>query len=103
MCQGMHIADRSLFLAISRLFWTFDFKRAIDENSKQEIVPDMTDLSDGLFIMPNPFRPNIVPRDEGKAQCVRREWAKMQELLDEEMQWKVLPEGLIWNDYKPSE
>ncbi|RDW79387.1 hypothetical protein BP6252_04025 [Coleophoma cylindrospora] len=103
ICQGMHIADRSLFLAISRLLWAFDFNRAIDETTKQEIVPDSADVSDGLFIMPNPFRANIVPRNESKVTLLRREWAQMQELLDEEMQWKTVPEGLIWNDYEPSQ
>ncbi|KAI1487972.1 cytochrome P450 [Biscogniauxia mediterranea] len=103
LCQGMHIADRSLFLAISRLLWAFDFKRPIDQTTGQEIIPDMNDLSEGLFVQPRPFGAVITPRNEYKARRVRDEWKKMTELLDDEMQWKNVPEGLIWRDYEPLE
>jgi hypothetical protein len=99
----MHIADRSLFLAISRLLWGFDFRRAVDEATGKEIVPDMDDITEGLFVLPKPFKANIVPRDAAKAARVREEWAKMEELLDGELQWKNVPEGLIWKDYEPEE
>ncbi|KAI4151746.1 MAG: hypothetical protein LQ341_000851 [Variospora aurantia] len=102
-CLGMHIADRSMFLAISRLLWAFDFKRAIDAKTQQEIIPDMDELIDGVFVLPKPFRANIVPRSGHKAEHVRKEWVGMLELLDEEMQWKAVPEGLIWRDYEPAE
>lgn len=29
LCQGMHIAERSLFLAISRLVWAFNFEKPL--------------------------------------------------------------------------
>lgn len=103
LCQGMHIADRSLFLAISRLLWAFDFERAIDESTNQEIIPDMEELvpDSGMFVQPRPFKANIKPRSASKAQQVREEWGKMTELLDHEMQWKNVPEGLVWKDYEP--
>lgn len=103
LCQGMHIADRSLFLAISRLLWAFDFKRAIDPETGKEIVPDMNDITEGLFVLPKPFKANIVPRTAAKAARVREEWGKMEELLDGDLQWKAVPEGLIWKDYEPEE
>ncbi|KAL7623161.1 hypothetical protein AAE478_006842 [Parahypoxylon ruwenzoriense] len=103
ICQGMHIADRSLFLGISRLLWAFDFERAIDGRSGEEIVPDMEALTEGLFILPQPFKANIKPRSAWKANRVREEWRKMTELLDDEMQWKTVPEGMIWRDYEPVE
>ncbi|KAI0151250.1 cytochrome P450 [Pestalotiopsis sp. NC0098] len=102
LCQGMHIADRSLFLAISRLLWAFDFRRAVGGDG-QEIVPDMADLIDGTFVQPRAFRADIRPRSAFKAECVRREWAAMRELLDDELQWKSVPEGLIWRDYEPAD
>ncbi|CAH0003353.1 unnamed protein product, partial [Clonostachys byssicola] len=103
ICQGMHIADRSLFLAISRTLWAFDFKRVVDPEAKQELVPDTDDLVDGMFIRPNSFKADIVPRNEARASQVREEWAKATELLDENMQWKIVPEGLIWKDYEAVE
>jgi len=99
LCQGMHIAERSLFLAISRLLWTFDLRTARNADG-DEIVPDAADLTEGLMIQPKPFPASIVPRNSDKAQMVKDEWEKMEELLDEDLQWKVLPEGLIWKEYK---
>lgn len=100
-CLGMHIADRSLFLGISRLLWAFDFKRAVDPETHQEIIPNMDELTEGIFVLPKPFQANIVPRSVDKAQRVQEEWDKMMELLDEDMQWKAVPKGLIWTDYEP--
>ncbi|WQF79469.1 Putative cytochrome P450 [Colletotrichum destructivum] len=97
-CQGMHIADRSLFLAISRLLWAFDFQRAVDRETGREIVPDMDDLAEGVMMLPKPFEAKLSPRSASKAECVRREWADMERLLDEKAQWKEVPEGLIWKD-----
>jgi len=54
VCQGMHIAERSLFLAISRLLWGFDFSKALDSHGN-EITPDIDDLTEGLFVFPRPF------------------------------------------------
>ncbi|KAI1772057.1 cytochrome P450 [Hypoxylon cercidicola] len=102
LCQGMHIADRTMFLAISRLLWAFDFRRHIDEETGEEVVPDMDDLEDGLFVLPRAFKAHIMPR-EGKAQRAREEWDRLAELLDADLQWEVVPEGMIWRDYDPSE
>lgn len=101
ICQGMYIADRNLFLAISRLLWAFDIDRAIDPSTGTEIVPEMGDLTEGLLSRPVPFPANVKPRSQAKADAVRREWDKMTELLDDEMQWKTVPEGLVWKDYVP--
>lgn len=97
----MHIADRNLFLAMSRLLWAFDFRRPVDKSTGKEIVPDMEDLTEGLLVCPNPFNADIRPRSEAKAQAVKAEWEKMTELLDDELQWKTVPEGLVWRDYEP--
>ncbi|KAI1125338.1 cytochrome P450 [Nemania abortiva] len=97
-CQGIHIADRSIFLAISRLLWAFDFGKAIDQETGQEIAPDMDDFVEGVMQFPKPFRASIRARDAEKAETVRQEWADMSTLLDEQKQWRVVPEGLIWKD-----
>ncbi|KAI1119041.1 cytochrome P450 [Nemania sp. NC0429] len=94
-CQGMHIADRSLFLAISRLLWAFDFQRDVDHCTGQELVPDMEDLADGIMMFPNPFPAKILPRSMSRAQAVREEWKAMSGLLDEHGQWISLPDELV--------
>ncbi|KIA75782.1 hypothetical protein HK57_00396 [Aspergillus ustus] len=99
MCQGMHIADRSLFLAMARTLWAFDFKPAVDERTGQEIVPDVDDIVDGLFVCPRAFPARIVPRDEGKRKRVEEEWGVVAGLLDDGGQWKSVPKGLKWRDY----
>jgi cytochrome P450 len=98
LCQGMHIAERSLYLAIARLLWAFEFQPRCDAHGKS-VMPDPEDLTEGMLVQPRPFPVRIVPRDGDKAACVREEWEMMGGLLDEEMQWKVLPEGLIWKEY----
>ena len=103
LCQGMHIADANLFLAISRLLWAFDFRRARRPEDGREVVPDPAQLTEGFLVQPLPFAADIVPRSEHKARRVREEWEKMTELLDEELQWKTVPEGIIWKDYDPIE
>jgi cytochrome P450 len=102
LCQGMHIAERSLFLAISRLLWAFEFHKVHDKAGK-EMHPDSNSLTEGLFVLPTPFPARIVPRSAEKAALVRAEWSKMQEMLDEEQQWKVMPEGLIWKKYEATQ
>ncbi|OTB07018.1 hypothetical protein M426DRAFT_54404 [Hypoxylon sp. CI-4A] len=105
VCQGMHIADRSIFLAISRLLWAFDFERATDEKTGKEMIPDRKALvpENGSFVQPAPFKAAIKPRSAWKAQQIREEWGKMTELLDDDGQWKAVPEGLVWRDYEPTE
>lgn len=97
-CSGMHIADRSLFLAISRLLWAFDFQKAVDPVTGEVITPDMDNLMEGIMAMPNSFPANISPRTAQKAQVVREEWEQVSGLLDGQSQWKTVPEGLIWKD-----
>ena len=102
ICQGMHIAERSLFFAISRMLWAFDFGLARNEQGR-EIVPDPTDLPGGFLVQPRAFPARITPRDEKRCVVIREEWEKMKELLDEEEQWRELPKGLVFKDYHPTE
>ncbi|KAF6784298.1 cytochrome p450 [Colletotrichum sojae] len=95
LCQGMHVADRSLFLSISRLLWAFNLGRAVDDQGN-EIVPDAEDLTDGFLVQPRPFLANITPRSETHAEIVRKEWDVSQELLDDSKQWKEVPQGMVF-------
>lgn len=104
VCQGMHIAERSLFLAVTRLLWAFDFKPAVDERTgKAKAMPDVDDLRGSLTVQPAPFEVRIVPRTEDKAAMLREMWADVQKVsLDEETkQWKHLPEGMAFSTWMP--
>lgn len=92
VCQGMHIAERSLFLAISRLLWAFDFEMAVDEEGKK-IVPDADELQEGVFVQPKRFPARVAVRSEERAEAVRKGWQEMEGQLDERGQWKKVPKG----------
>ncbi|KAK1978635.1 cytochrome P450 [Colletotrichum cereale] len=94
-CQGTHIADRSLFLAISRLLWSFRFERAVDSRGT-EVVPDAEDITDGVLVQPRPFKARITARSEAHVRIVRKEWEASRELLDGEDQWKEVPRGMVF-------
>lgn len=94
VCQGMHIAERSLFLGISRLLWAFDFEKALDGEGAP-ITPDASEFTEGALVQPKPYPAKIVPRSAQKVQTIRQEWKAMENLLDEEGQWKVRPEALV--------
>lgn len=81
MCPGSHVAERSLFIAMSRLLWAFDF---LAVNGKE---PDANGLRQGIVMMPEPFEADIRAR-EGKADLVKNIWQEAQKLLDEDGQWK---------------
>jgi hypothetical protein len=102
LCQGMHIAERSLFLGISRLLWAFQFDYARDA-SGNEVPVDIKKLTQGLVVLPEPFEAHIYPRSEERAELVRKEWRDCASLLDEKRQWREVPKGMVFSTYKESE
>ena len=100
VCQGMHIAERSLFLGMSRMLWAFNFEKARDSHGS-EITPDISELTEGLFVMPKRFPSKIVPRSEKHAQRIRQEWADCRSLLNDDWQWKEVPKGMAFSTYTP--
>lgn len=95
MCQGMHIAERSLFLAAARILWAFDIEKPIGPDGKP-ISPDIDDLVGGTTVQPNDFKVSIKPRTEAKAAMIREAWKQCEdEVLDPiTKQWKSVPEGM---------
>lgn len=98
MCQGIHIAERSLYLGISRLLWAFDFRPGIDPVTGREVpLSDDDPLQGGVFVMPRPFPARITPRDADKARAVRGAWEEVSgRFLDGALQWKEVPKVSIW-------
>lgn len=93
VCQGMHIADRSLFLAISRLLWAFNFLPDCDSTGNI-CLPDANNLTEGLLVHPKPFKIRVIARSLEKAEKVKKEWDMMDEHLNEKGQWKKVPDGI---------
>jgi hypothetical protein len=104
LCQGMHIAERSLFLAISRLVWAYNLEKARDTNG-QPITPDIEDLVGGLTVTPADFKAVITPRSKEKANIIMKEWKHCEEVLldPQTKQWKEVPQGMKFSTYVSGE
>lgn len=64
ICPGLPAAERELWLAISRLLWSFDFRALPDE-------PISLEEYDGLSgRTPIPFRLCLTPRFEGAGDII---------------------------------
>lgn len=92
ICPGIHVAERSLFLGISRILWAFHVEPALDA-AGEPILPDQEKLTQGFVCMPEPFQAKITPRSQARADMVVREWenAENESLDPETKQWKVSP------------
>ncbi|KAM7210865.1 Cytochrome P450 [Rhypophila decipiens] len=99
LCQGIHTAERSLFLAMACMLWAFDI------STPEPDKIDTEDLRGGLAAVPAPFECIIKPRDEKRAEVVKREWQRMQdEFLDPvTKQWVRVPEDLKIKTYSGAE
>jgi len=94
ICPGMHVAERSLFLGMSRLLWAFNFEPEVDADGKP-IIPDIERLTQGFVCMPEPYQARISPRSKERAELVEKEWSEAKRLLDPVTnQWMSIPEGM---------
>jgi len=95
ICPGMHVAERSLFIGMSRLLWAFDFSPKLDA-SGNAIMPDIENLTQGFVIRPEKYEATIKPRSKKRAELVEMEWkmAQKQSLNPVDKQWEVIPEGM---------
>ncbi|KAJ8117752.1 hypothetical protein OPT61_g1127 [Boeremia exigua] len=81
VCPGYHVAERGLFIAISRLLWAFKFERTYDELGN--MIPIEQDATTpGLIV--RPIECTISPRDEKRTALIRTEWKNAQAMLDSE-------------------
>ncbi|CBF76209.1 cytochrome P450 [Aspergillus nidulans FGSC A4] len=81
ICPGIHVAERNLFLAISKLIWAFSIEPGVDESGKV-IEPDLdprTGYSEGFLVCANDFPCRIMPRSEAKRESIMREYQRAQE------------------------
>ena len=101
LCQGIHIAERSLFLGISRLLWAFDLTKPLDDNGNP-ITPDIDDLVGGITVQPRDYQAVFTPRSPEKVKIIRGAAHECQDLLDPNtQQWKKMPEGMALSTWMP--
>ncbi|KAF9464067.1 cytochrome P450 [Collybia nuda] len=87
-CQGTHITEASLFIALSRLIWGIDFQAPADARTGIPIIPDIADdeatFSDGFVSIPKIFKVAFKPRSERKRRIM------VQAYEDVQAEWQVL-------------
>lgn len=102
LCQGIHIAERSLFLGMSRILWGFNLDKPLDAVG-DPITPDVDDLVGGITMHPRPYKVDIVPRSPERAAIIRQAVKECESLLHPETkQWKQVPEGMVFGAWKPT-
>lgn len=101
LCQGIHIAERSLFYGISRLVWGFNFRPTISEEG-QAMTYDVDDLVGGITVEPRQFSCRIEARSARAADIIRQEAEACNKMLDlEHGQWKDTPKGMAFSTWLP--
>lgn len=90
--QGMHVAERSLFLGMARILAAFDIKPALDPQGKP-IIPDQEKFTQGFACMPEEYPARITPRSKAKAKLIIQEWEEAEKtcLDPETKQWIKSP------------
>lgn len=92
ICQGLNIAERSLFLGYAYMLWAFNLEHALDENGLK--IPVSTeDVTQGIVCRPVPFQLKLVERDPARTQKVLTAWDSAKELLSH------YPEGIRSTQY----
>lgn len=88
ICPGMHVAERSLFLGMSRILWGFDVTPEQDEKGR-DVLPDQEKLTQGFVCMPEEFSARITPRSAARAELIRKDWqeAETTNLDAQSKQW----------------
>ncbi|KAK3700221.1 hypothetical protein LTR37_016100 [Vermiconidia calcicola] len=101
LCQGIHIAERSLFLGIARLIFAFEFSPAINDRTGQPITYDVDDLVGGITVEPRHYPCTITLRSESKAKMIREAVeADAESFLDSKTgQWKKTPPGMAFTTW----
>ena len=82
LCPGIHLADRNLFHAISKILWAFDLQMATDKETGRPIVPDtsiVTGYREGLTACVNNFPIRMTVRSEKRRETIQREFERVQQ------------------------
>ncbi|KAG9186499.1 hypothetical protein G6011_09607 [Alternaria panax] len=77
ICPGMHLAERSLFVAIAKLLWAFGFR---EEPGKPVDIDPGTGFMDGVVRTPENFECEIWVRGERKG-VPKKEFAEVMDVF----------------------
>lgn len=78
LCPGIHLAERSLFLAIAKILWALNIEPGVDLENKV-IEPDVsndTAYSSGFLVCAEKYPCRITPRSQAHKETIMREFKK---------------------------
>ncbi|KAL6241591.1 hypothetical protein RBB50_011614 [Rhinocladiella similis] len=87
VCPGFHVAERGLFIAISRMLWGFELHRVCGADGQFEPI-DRDAVTPGFIVRPEAHNCDIRPRDPERARVIQQAWAEAQTQLDSEGNFK---------------
>lgn len=68
-CPGVHVAERSLYINISRVLWGFNISKKKGLDGK--LIEPTQAMVRGFMSVPEPFECDITPRSERHARIIR--------------------------------
>ncbi|KAF1829297.1 cytochrome P450 2D18 [Decorospora gaudefroyi] len=77
LCPGIHLAERTLFVAVAKLLWAFEFK---EKPGTPIDVDPRTGYTEGAVRSPKPFECEILVR-KGRESIIEREFADARDVL----------------------
>ncbi|KAF2176411.1 cytochrome P450 [Zopfia rhizophila CBS 207.26] len=77
VCPGVHVAERSLYINISRVLWGFNVTKKKDPAGK--LIEPTQAMVRGFMSVPEPFDCDITPRSDKHATIMRAAFAEAEE------------------------
>ncbi|KAJ2901609.1 hypothetical protein MKZ38_001629 [Zalerion maritima] len=75
-CPGVHLAEKSLFILISRTLWAFNIRKK--RNKDGSAVEPTTRMMPGFLSVPEPFECDITCRSDAHAKIIRSNFESAQ-------------------------
>jgi cytochrome P450 len=79
ICPGIHVAENSLFLLVSRVLWGFSIGNEVENGRKVEV--DVERYAGGGLAKPEIFKARIEPRSQRHREVMLREWEGCESIL----------------------
>ena len=79
ICPGIHVAENSLFLLVSRVLWGFNIGNEIEDGRKVDV--DIDRYAGGGLAKPEVFKARIEPRSARHREIMLREWEDCESVL----------------------
>jgi cytochrome P450 len=80
LCPGIHLAERNLFLAMSKLLWAFDMSPSVDESGRDMPVDTdpRTAYSEGFLVCAKDFPARFRIRGGERKSTILREFGEVE-------------------------